>query len=305
VTGDLEQCGCFSRKGKSMYAQARGRSSRGHTALRILGRLLLHIVLISGVLATIIPTYYMASSSFKSEAEVFAIPIHWIPQEFQGIGNYIKAFQVAPFARFFLNSVIVSVTRVISVLVFSALAGYGLAKYAFPGNRLAFMAILSTMMIPFQVVLLPLYVLVYKFGWINSYEGLIIPGMVSAFGVFLMRQFSLTIPDELMDAARIDGAGELRTFFNIVFPLLKPPLATLAILTFMSTWNSLFWPMIIATREEVMTITVGMTFFSQPLREPYWTYIMAVSTVATLPVIVVFLSLQRYFIEGVVISGLK
>ena len=161
------------------------------------------------------------------------------------------------------------------------------------------------MMIPFQVVLLPLYVLVYKLGWINSYYGLIIPGMVTAFGVFLMRQFCLTIPDELLDSARIDGASELRTFFGIVFPLLEAPLATLAILTFMWTWNALFWPMIIATRKEVMTLTVGLTFFQQPLREPYWTYIMAVCTVATIPVVVVFLSLQRYFIQGVVISGLK
>jgi multiple sugar transport system permease protein len=287
------------------HAQDTTMPSAWRTVFRSIRQLLLHGVLIIGVLLTIIPSYYMVTSSFKAEAEVFAVPIHWLPHQFQGLNNYIKAFAVAPFGRFFLNSAIVSVTRVFSVLFFCSLAGYGLAKYRFPGNRLAFLIILSTMMIPFQVVLLPLYVLVYKLGWINSYYGLIIPGMVTAFGVFLMRQFCLTIPDELMDSARIDGAGELRTFFGIVFPLLEAPLATLAILTFMWTWNALFWPMIIATRQEVMTLTVGLTFFQQPLREPYWTYIMAVCTVATLPVVVVFLSLQRYFIQGVVISGLK
>jgi len=129
--------------------------------------------------------------------------------------------------------------------------------------------------------------------------------MVSAFGVFLMRQFCLTIPDELLDAARMDGVGEFRIFFAIVLPLMKPPLAALAILTFMWVWNSLLWPMVIATCTEVMTLTVGMTLFQQPLREPYWTYIMSISTIATLPVIAIFLSLQRYFIQGVVLSGLK
>lgn len=279
--------------------------SIGHKALGLIGQFAIHAILISGVLFTCLPIFYMVTSSFKTEAEIFAVPIHWFPHEFQGLDNYTKALQVAPFGQFFLNSVIVSVTRVLGILFFSALAGYGLAKYAFPGNRFCFLLILSTMMVPFQVLLLPLYVLVYQLNWVNTYMGLIIPGMVSAFGVFLMRQFCLTIPDELLDAARIDGAGEFRIFLAIVFPLLAPPLATLAILTFMWSWNSLFWPMIVATRPNVMTLTVGMTFFQQPLREPYWTYIMAISTIATLPVITLFLALQRYFVQGVVLSGVK
>ncbi|MBX3010256.1 MAG: carbohydrate ABC transporter permease [Caldilineaceae bacterium] len=283
---------------------ATGRSFQ-QRVLRWSGQLVIHAILLVGVIFTCLPIFYMVSSSFKSEVEIFAVPIHWFPDDFQGFDNYRKAFQVAPFGQFFLNSVIMSVTRVAGVLFFSALAGYGLAKYAFPGNRLCFLLILSTMMVPFQVLLLPLYVLTYQFGWVNTYMGLIIPGMVSAFGVFLMRQFCLTIPDELLDAGRIDGASEFRIFLSVVMPLLMPPLATLAILTFMWSWNSLFWPMIVATRPNVMTLTVGMTFFQQPLREPYWTYIMAVSTVATLPIILLFLSLQRYFVQGVVLSGVK
>ena len=273
--------------------------------LQLLGGLALHLLLLGGAIITCVPIFYMVSSSFKAEVEIFAVPIHWLPHDFQGLGNYYKAFAVAPFARFFFNSVLVAGVRVVGVLFFSALAGYGLAKFRFPGNRFCFFLILSTMMVPFQVLLLPLYVLVYQLGWVNTYSGLIAPGMVSAFGVFLMRQFCLTIPDELIDAARIDGAGEFRIFTSVISPLLAPPLATLAILTFMWTWNSLFWPMIVATRPDVMTLTVGMTFFQQPLREPYWTYIMAVSTVATLPVILIFLLLQKYFVQGVVLSGVK
>jgi len=247
----------------------------------------------------------MFSTSFKREREVFAVPVHWIPHEFQGLDNYVKAFNVAPFGRFFMNSVFVTISVVLITLASSALAGYGLAKFQFPGNRLCFLIILSTMMVPFQVILIPLFALVHKLGWTNSYAGLIIPGCVSAYGVYLMRQFCLTLPDELFDSARIDGCNEIGIFWRIVLPLTKPALATLAIIIFMWSWNNLFWPMIVITRTEIMTLPVGMAFFQQPLREPYWTYIMAVSTVATLPVIVVFLSLQKYFIQGVVLSGVK
>jgi multiple sugar transport system permease protein len=134
---------------------------------------------------------------------------------------------------------------------------------------------------------------------------LIIPGALSAFGVFLMRQFCLTLPDELLDAARIDGAGELGIFWRIVLPLLKPPLASLAIITFLGSWNNFLWPLIVVNKGHLFTLPVGMTVFTQPMRAPYWTYIMAVSTVATLPVVIVFLALQKYFIQGVVLSGMK
>ncbi|NLE46550.1 MAG: carbohydrate ABC transporter permease [Chloroflexi bacterium] len=269
------------------------------------GKTLLHIVLIVGALFTSVPVYYMISTSFKAEREVFAIPIHWFPADFQWLDNYRKAFEIIPFGRFFLNSVIVTVSVVLITIVSSAIAGYGLAKYKFPGNNLCFMIILSTMMVPIQVILIPLYSLVDKLGWTNTYAGLIIPASMNAFGVYLMRQFCLTIPDELLDSGRIDGASELGIFLRLILPLTKPALATLGIIIFKWSWNSLYWPMIVATRTEIMTLTVGMTLFDQPLREPYWTYIMAVSTVATLPTIALFVSMQKYFIQGVVVSGLK
>ncbi len=271
---------------------------------RIPEHLLLYALVICGLFVFCIPVYYMVTTSFKGEWEVLAIPIHWIPQEFKP-SNYPEAFGAAPFARYFYNSVVVAVTVVITTLFFSALAGYGFAKYSFPGQRICFLFILSTMMIPFQVLLIPLYVVVYRLGWTNSYAGLIIPGAISAFGVFLMRQFCLTLPDELLDAARIDGCSEPGIFWRIVLPLLKPPLASLAILTFLGSWNNFLWPLIVVNKGNLFTLPVGMTVFTQPMRAPYWTYIMAVSTVATMPVVLVFVTLQRYFIQGVVLSGMK
>jgi ABC-type glycerol-3-phosphate transport system permease component len=271
---------------------------------RILGRVLLYLVTLAGLLAFCIPVYYMVSTSFKAEEEVLAVPVHWIPEQFKPT-NYPEAFQVASFGLYFFNSMVVAVVVVLTTLFFSALAGYGFAKFSFPGRRICFLLVLSTMMIPFQVLLIPLYVVVYNFGWTNSYAGLIIPGAISAFGVFLMRQASLTLPDELLDAARIDGCSEPGIFLQIVLPLLKPALASLAILTFLGSWNNFLWPLIVVTDGDLFTLPVGMTVFQQPLRAPYWTYIMAVSTVATLPVVIVFATLQKYFIEGVVLSGLK
>lgn len=275
-----------------------------YIANRLLGNLLLYALIVVGLLFFCVPVYYMVTTSVKAEPEVTAIPVHWIPHEFHP-ENYREAFAVAPFGRYFYNSLLVAVIVVLSTLMFSALAGYGFAKFSFPGKNLCFLIVLSTLMIPFQILLIPLYVLVHSFGWTNNYLGLIIPGALSAFGVFLMRQFCLTLPDELLDAARIDGAGEIGIFLRIVLPLLKPPLASLAIITFLGSWNNFLWPLIVVNKADLFTLPVGMTVFTQPLRAPYWTYIMAVSTVATLPVIIVFLALQKYFIQGVVLSGMK
>ncbi len=183
----------------------RTRRSTAHLAIGLIQQALLYIVVTLGLLVFCIPVYYMVSTSFKAESEVFAMPIHWIPHQFRP-SNYPEAFAAAPFARYFYNSVVVAIAVVLATLFFSALAGYGFAKFSFPGQRIAFLFVLSTMMIPFQVLLIPLYVVVYGLGWTNSYAGLIIPGAISAFGVFLMRQFCLTLPDELL-AVLPDPAG--------------------------------------------------------------------------------------------------
>jgi multiple sugar transport system permease protein len=270
----------------------------------IVRKILFAAVLLLGLLVFCIPVYYMVTTSVKAEREVFALPIHWLPHEFSP-QNYLEAFKVAPFGLYFLNSLFVASSVVLTTVFFSALAGYGFAKFQFPGRNIAFLLILSTLMIPFQVLIIPLFVEIYKLGMANSYLGLIVPAALSAFGVFLMRQFCQTLPDELLDAARIDGAGEFAIFWRVVLPLLAPGLATLAILTFLGSWNSFLWPLIVVNKQELFTLPLGMTVFQQPLRQPYWTYVMAISTVATLPVIILFASLQRYFIAGVLLTGLK
>ncbi len=282
----------------------KNRHSAAYNWARVRDKIWLYVLVIVGLLIFCMPVYYMVTTSFKAETEVVAIPIHWIPHEFHP-ENYIDAFALAPFANYFYNSLVVAIVVVAMTLLLSALAGYGFAKFNFPGKNLCFLLVLSTLMIPFQILLIPLYILVYNLGWTNNYAGLIIPGAVSAFGVFLMRQFCLTLPDELLDAARMDGCSELRIFLSIVLPLLKPPLASLAIITFLGSWNNFLWPLIVVNKADLFTLPVGMTVFTQPLRSPYWTYIMAVSTVATLPVVLVFLALQKYFIQGVVLSGMK
>ncbi|MDE2750297.1 MAG: carbohydrate ABC transporter permease [Chloroflexota bacterium] len=252
------------------------------------------------------PVYLMFSSSFKSEGEIFAIPMHWIPHEFQGFRQYEFAFESTRLERWYINSLVIAAVQTIATVFFGALAGYGFAKFRFPARNILFLFILSIMTVPFQILVIPMFVLVHQLGWHNTYQGLIMPGLISAFGVFMMRQFAYSVPDELLDAARIDGASEFSIFRRIVMPMLKPAAASLAIITFLFSWNSFLWPLVIAQDRDLVTLPVGLTYFSQSLdREPLWAVAMAVSTMATIPVILLFVFFQRYFIEGMMVSGIK
>ena len=252
------------------------------------------------------PVYLMASSSFKSEGEIFAIPMHWIPHEFQGLRQYERAFEETRLERWYINSLFIAAVQTVATVFFGALAGYGFAKFRFPARNLLFLFILSIMTVPFQILVIPMFVLVHQLGWHNTYEGIIMPGLISAFGVFMMRQFAYSIPDELLDAARIDGASEFSIFRRIAMPMLKPAAASLAIITFLFSWNNFLWPLVIAQNRDLVTLPVGLTYFSQSLdREPLWAVAMAVSTMATIPVILLFVFFQRYFIEGMMVSGIK
>lgn len=252
------------------------------------------------------PVYLMVSSSFKSEGEIFAIPMHWLPHEFQGLRQYERAFEETRLERWYFNSIVIAAVQTAATVFFGALAGYGFAKFRFPARNLLFLFILSIMTVPFQILVIPMFVLVRQLGWHNTYEGIIMPGLISAFGVFMMRQFAYNIPDELLDAARIDGASEFSIFHRIALPMLKPAAASLAIITFLFSWNNFLWPLVIAQNRDLVTLPVGLTYFSQSLdREPLWAVSMAVSTMATIPVILLFLFFQRYFIEGMMVSGIK
>lgn len=266
-------------------------------------KFLSYLMVALGAIVFFLPVLYMLSSSLKQSNDIFKIPFQWIPSPFVP-ENYTDAMKIAPFGRYFLNSLIVGVCTTLLNVFFAALTGYGFAKYSFWGKNFLFIAILSTLMIPFQAIMVPLFIIVRGFGWLNTYLGLVIPWAISAFGVFLMRQFILSIPNELLDAARIDGDSEFGIFWHVILPLSKPPLVTLAIFTFLDSWNNLLWPLIIITKPEMRTVSLGLTEF-QTLHGTAYNLLMAGSTIATIPILISFIFLQRYFIRGVVLSGLK
>lgn len=229
--------------------------------------------------------------------------MRWIPNPFVW-ENYIIPFQQRPLGRNFLNSVIVSSAVTFLNVITCSMAGYSFAKFQYIGRDVLFFAVLATFMVPIQVIVIPLFIMVKSLGWLNSYAGLIIPSATSAFGIFLMRQYFQTIPKELMEAARIDGCGELRIYWTIVMPLVKPALSALIIFTFMHNWNNFLWPLLVVTREAMMTLPLGISQFESAYSTNY-PQLMAISMAATLPVFVVFIILQRQFIQGMALSGIK
>ncbi|HIC89907.1 MAG TPA: carbohydrate ABC transporter permease, partial [Anaerolineae bacterium] len=219
---------------------------------------MLYLVLLLGSVVMLLPLIWMLSTASKPIEETIIPEFRLIPSRFLLLQNLAAAFQRISMIKFFTNSAIVSASVTVGRVFLCALAGYSFAKFTYPGRHLLFTLVLATMMIPFYVVVIPLYIVVYKLGWLNNLIALIVPGLVTAFGIFLMRQFILGIPSELIDAARIDGASELRIFLTIVLPLTKPALSTLAIFTFMSTWDAYVWPMLVITKEDLMTIPLGL-----------------------------------------------
>jgi multiple sugar transport system permease protein len=266
-------------------------------------QLAIQVILTLAAAVAVIPVIWTVLSSLKTNDTIFAVPVRWLPTSLHWT-NYIDAFQVAPFGRFFLNSAVVAASVTVTTVFFGAMAGYGLSKFRFPGRTLVFGLILSTLMIPFPVIMIPLFALVRNFGWVNTYQGLIVPGALTGFAVFMMRQFIQALPDELFDAARLDGAGEVRIFLTMVLPLARPALATLGILTFLDSWNNLLWPLILIQSEEMETIPLGLTKFST-LYSTNYVQMMAMAVIASLPVLIVFLIGRRQIINSLMMSGIK
>jgi ABC-type glycerol-3-phosphate transport system permease component len=262
--------------------------------------IVLYTVLIVGAFIMISPIVWMSVSAFKSEAEINIFPPTLLPRE-PSLESLKKAWaRVGPFL---LNSVFVTgVSTPISVLT-SVLVGFVLSKYEFRGRNLIFYGILSTMMLPGTVLLIPNYQIIIWLGWINTYAALIVPGAFSTFGIFMMRQFMHTVPDELLDAARIDGASEPRIFAQIVIPLVKPALAMLSIFQFMGVWNAYFWPLIVLTKEKMYTVPVGLAGFAAGY-EPNFASRNAGAFIAIVPVIIVFVLFQRHIIKGMALTGM-
>jgi len=263
-----------------------------------------YIVLGLGLLVVASPFAWMVLSSLKSEGEIRRVPPTWLP-EAPSLANFSDLFARLDFPQFFTNSAVVATAVTVGNLVFCSMLGYVLAKSEFGGRTWLFRLVLATLMIPGMVTLVPLFVLVANIGLVNTYWGLILPFLAGPFGVFLMRQFIQGIPDELIDAARMDGASELRVFLQVVMPLCKPALATLAILTFLGSWNNFLWPLVVATSEEKYTLPVALALYSVGQNQTEYGLLLAGAVVIVVPVLAVFLLLQRYFVQGIAMTGIK
>lgn len=270
---------------------------------RTLAENILFVAVILETLFLMVPLLYMVSTSLKLPSEVFELPMRWIPRGFR-IENYITPLQTKPFGRWFFNSAYVATASTIIVVITSALAGYSFAKFDYRGRDLLFAFIIATLMIPVEAFFVPLFILVRDLGWLNSYTGLIIPAGGSAFGIFLMRQHMLSMPDELIEAARIDGASEFRIFWNIVLPINQPAISSLAIFSFMLNWNSFLYPLLVASEDAYRTLPLGLASFESAYSTNY-PQLMAVSFLAMLPILIIFFILQNKFIESMALSGVK
>ena len=268
------------------------------------GRWWLYLILVVALLAVIAPFVWMVLGSFKGEGELRQVPPTWWPHH-GSLDNYTQLFTKLDFGRYFLNSTIVATVVTAGNLLFCSMLGYALAMLEFRGKRVIFVAVLGTLMIPGLVTFVPLFVLVANLGLIDSLPGLILPFLVSPFGVFLMRQFIMGLPKDLLDAARIDGAGELRIFRQIILPLCGPALATLGILTFLGSWNNFLWPLVVAQSEDKYTLPVALALFSTGQNSTRYGLLLAGATVVIIPILAVFVIFQRRIIEGIATTGIK
>ena len=271
--------------------------------IRSLRKILLVGVLSVLALSMLLPFLWMLSTSLMNDLEVYQFPPKFIPSVVRW-SNYVEAMSLQPFGRYFLNSLIVAGVSVLGQLTFCSMAAYAFARLRFPARDKIFALYLSTMMIPAIVTIIPAFLIITTFGWVNTYWALFTPTLSSVWGIFLLRQFFLTIPKELEDAARVDGASDLVVFFRVILPLSRPALATLAIFTFMGSWKDFLWPLIVTNRADMRTVEVGIASFNS-LYATDWPHQMAATVVVMIPVIVIFLIAQKHFVRCITLTGLK
>lgn len=268
---------------------------------RNLGQIIRWLLLFIGGIIMVMPIAYMISTSLKWPHEVYNVNL--IPKE-PTIDNYTFVLEDGRFYWWFVNSIIIATITTICNLLFDSLVGYTLCKFRFPGRTIVFIAILSTLMIPTEMLVIPWYLMSQSFGWLDSYWGIMFPGLMTAFGTFLMKQFFESVPDDFIEAARIDGLNELQIWWTVAMPLVKPALAALAIFVFLGNWTAFLWPLIVTNSVDMYTIPVGLSGFGDEA-DVAWELIMTGAAISTIPTLVVFLIFQRFIIRGVVMAGLK
>jgi len=263
----------------------------------------LHVFLIATGFIMVAPFLWMVSTALKGPAEIFVYPPRWLPEEIH-LENFARAWQAAPFGRFYLNSIVVTLIITISQVATASLAAYVFARLNFPGRDMIFYLYVATLIIPIQVTIIPLYLILNALGWLDTYQGLTVPFLANAFTVFFLRQFFLTIPRELEDAARIDGCGRLRFLWQIMIPLARPALATITLFVFLSHWDDYLWPLIVTNSTSMRTLPIGLRYFVSEAGNQFH-YMMAAALMAVAPVLAVFFAAQKQFIEGISLTGLK
>ncbi|WP_185804202.1 carbohydrate ABC transporter permease [Pontivivens nitratireducens] len=268
---------------------------------RNMGQIIRWLLLFGGGILMVMPIAYMISTSLKWPWEVYNVNL--IPEE-PTLENYIYVLEDGRFYWWFVNSMIVATLTTISALFFDSLVGYTLCKFKFPGRTLVFIAILSTLMIPTEMLVIPWYLMSQSFGWLDTYWGIMFPGLMTAFGVFLMKQFFESVPDDFIEAARIDGLNEFQIWWSVAMPLVRPALAALAIFVFLGNWTAFLWPLIVTNSTDMYTLPVGLAGFGDEA-DVAWELIMTGAAISTIPTLVVFLIFQRFIIRGVVMAGLK
>jgi multiple sugar transport system permease protein len=261
-----------------------------------------HLVLIPTALLMALPLLWMLGTSLSTLAETRRFP-PGLPSSLDW-SNFSQAWDGSPFGRWMLNSAVVSITCVVSNLVLCSLAGYAFARLRFPGSRLVFIGILATLMVPFQVVMIPTLLIVKHLGLVDTLPALIVPNLVTPFGIYLLRQFFLSLPVELEEAALIDGAGRFRIMTSILLPLMGPPLSTVAVLTFLSVWNDFLWPLVVTSTPDTMTVQLGLSTF-QSAHFTNWPLLMAGTVMSQLPVLLLFVAGQRFFVSSIATTGIK
>lgn len=261
------------------------------------------VLLVAGAGVMLFPLYWMFATAIRPRTELFSGEFNLFPSELVW-SNFSEAWGKLPFTQFYINSILIAVIAVAVTVFINLLAGYTFAKYEFPGRNILFLLLISTLMIPIQVIMVPEFLIVSQLGWVNTYAGVIAPRAAEAFGIFMVRQFMLSIPDELLEAARLDGASEFKIFLRVVLPLSWPVIAVLTIFTFMWRWNDFAWPLVVLQERSAYTVPLGLNLMKGQFFTD-WTGIMSMSLVSILPMLLVFVFFQRYFIQGIASTGIK
>jgi len=271
--------------------------------LHFVRQMALYVILAISALFMIVPFLWMLSTSLKADQYVLTMPPQFIPRPLT-LDSYVRLAELFPIRRMFFNSLLVATLTTLGQLVTCSMAAYAFARMRFKGSNALFLVYLATLMVPFQVTITPLFILMRYLGWTNTYQGLILPCVFSAFGTFLLRQFFLTIPQELEEAAFIDGASHWTVYWRIILPVSKPALASLGVLSFMGSWNAFLWPLLVVRDVDLMTLPVGLaTLHGRWLTQ--WNLVMAGTVITVVPMLAVYLLAQQYFVRGVVLSGIK